>query len=234
VLASAGSAIGTLVCAPGIDRPAPPALAAPRPSGSVPVRLISMGGVSPLKGLDDALDALALVPSASWEWTIVGDLGVAPEHAQSLRRRAEQRGLAARVHLIGQRDHAQALALLGQSDALIVSSYTENTPLVALEALGLGVPVVGYAVGGVPDLVSDEAAGLLAPLLDVSALGARLARVIGDPVERARLAQGAARAGRALWNWDAAAQHFAAALASELTRREPGLLDPAARPPAGA
>lgn len=235
VLASAGCPIRTVMCAPGVDRPAPlPGPGAKRPGSAGPVRLISMGGVSPLKGLDDALDALIAVPGGAWEWTIVGDLGVAPEHAASLERRARDSGLGARVQLIGQRDHSQALALLGQSDALLVSSYTENTPLVALEALALGVPIVGYAVGGVPDLVADGEAGLLAPLLDVSGLAARLDRVIGDPIERARLARGAARAGQGLWGWDAAARHFASALTSEFTRRESGPRDPAGTPPAGA
>jgi glycosyltransferase involved in cell wall biosynthesis len=132
-----------------------------------------------------------------------------------------------RVHLLGQRDHGASLALLAQSDALLIPSHTENTPLDALEALAAGVPVVGYAVGGLPDIVRDGETGLLAPLLDIPALADRLHRIISDEAERARLSRAAQHAAAAIPSWPEAARHFADALGG-------ASLSAAARPRTGA
>ena len=79
------------------------------------------------------------------------------------------------------------LATLRASDLLLITSATENHPLVALEALAARVPIVGYAVGGLPDIVRDGDAGLLSPPLDVAQLSRNLARLIEHPSERQRL-----------------------------------------------
>jgi glycosyltransferase involved in cell wall biosynthesis len=183
--------------------------------------------VSPLKGFADGLAALARSGAANWEWSIAGSLEVAPEHTAELFALRRELGLDDRVHFLGQRDHRATLAVLARSDALLIPSYTENAPLVALEALAAGVPVVGYAVGGLPDIVRDGETGLLAPLLDIAALADRLRQIIEDDGERARLAHAARQAAAAIPSWSEAARHFAAALGS-------ASLTAAARPRTGA
>ena len=110
--------------------------------------------------------------------------------------------------LAGERDHSAALAALRASDVLLISSFTENHPLVALEALAAGVPVAGYAVGGLPDIIAQRETGLLAPLLDVPALSAACERLVQDPIERQRLARNAARAATTLPSWADAGRQF--------------------------
>jgi glycosyltransferase involved in cell wall biosynthesis len=225
VLASQGARIPCIVCAPGVDHPSA-ARAASR-SGSRPFQLVSLGGVSPLKGFADGLAALARSGARNWEWSIAGSLEVAPEHTAELVALRHELGLDDRVHFLGQRDHGASLALLAASDALLIPSYTENAPLVALEALAAGVPIVGYAVGGLSDIVRDGETALLAPLLDIAALAARLRQIMEDDAERARLARTARQAATAIPSWPEAAHQFRAALGS-------ASLTAAARPRTGA
>jgi hypothetical protein len=117
-------------------------------------------------------------------------------------------GLGDRVELAGQRDHDETLAALRDSDLLLITSFTENHPLVALEALAARVPVVGYGVGGLPDIVRHEETGLLAPLLDIPRLSSLLGRSIGDASERRRLSEGCALAARELPTWPESALMF--------------------------
>lgn len=214
VLGEQGSKIRCLVCPPGVDQPRGSGPASQEELGDRQLRFISLGGVSPLKGFGDGLLALAACRSRRWRWRIVGSHEVAPEHVAELLQLRSELGLDEQVHLVGQHDHRTTLALLGQSDALLIPSFTENAPLVALEALAAGVPVVGYAVGGLPELVRDGEAGLLAPLLDVQGLAERLREIIEDDSARARLSRGALSAGRGLRTWSEAARDFAAALAA--------------------
>jgi glycosyltransferase involved in cell wall biosynthesis len=207
------SRVATAICPPGVDRaPAPGPRRCP---GAGPVELISIGSVTPLKGLLDAVEALGQLRAADFRWTIVGHLGVAPEHVAALQRRIAELDLVSRVVLAGQRDHAETLASLRSSDLLLLTSFTENHPLVALEALRAGIPVVGYAVGGLPDIVRHGEHGLLAPLLDVSALASCIADLLGDPAWRRRLAESCTRAADELPTWEQAARHFVETLAAQ-------------------
>jgi glycosyltransferase involved in cell wall biosynthesis len=214
LLAECGARLRTLVCSPGMNEPldSPSAFAASaRPAASGP-RIISIGNVTPLKGLMDGLDAVARLASSAWRWTIVGDLASAPEHTRALRERIAGYGLTERVELAGPRDHTETLAELRKSDVLLLPSYTENHPLVALEALAAGVPVVGYAVGGLPDIVRHDQTGLLAPLLDVSELAAQLTRSLEEPETRRRLSSACLAAARDFPSWEASALRLLAQL----------------------
>ncbi|HTV25000.1 MAG TPA: glycosyltransferase [Polyangiaceae bacterium] len=204
LLAESGARVRAAVCPPGVDRPEP----APFSAGSAEVRLVSIGSVTPLKGFIDGVEALGALREQAFRWTIVGHLGVAPDYVEQLRSTIGALGLSDRVELAGQLDHAQTLATLRASDLLLLTSFTENHPLVALEALMAHVPIVGYAVGGLPDIVRDGETGLLSPLLDVPRLSQNLARALGDRRERARLADGCARAAAALPTWAEAARSF--------------------------
>jgi glycosyltransferase involved in cell wall biosynthesis len=57
----------------------------------------------------------------------------------------------------------------------------DNLPLTGLEALACGKPVVGFEVGGIPDIVRPGTTGLLAPPQDARALGKAIGEVLQDP-----------------------------------------------------
>ena len=92
-------------------------------------------------------------------------------------------------------DQAGAAACLAEADALVLPSYDEGLPLVILEALSLGVPVVTTPVGAIPEVLDDGDTALLVPPGDVDALAGALARLAGDAALAARLSE----RGRALY-----------------------------------
>jgi glycosyltransferase involved in cell wall biosynthesis len=113
-----------------------------------------VGRLERRKGADLALEALARVPGAHLE--IIGE---GPERA-ALARQAAALGLAARVRFRGfLRDTRAPLAL---ADAALCSSRTEGLGIALLEAMAMGLPVVAFRVGGVPEFVTDGRTGWLA------------------------------------------------------------------------
>jgi glycosyltransferase involved in cell wall biosynthesis len=88
-------------------------------------------------------------------------------------------------------DPAEVAALLDRSWALVLPSFSEGLPRVAIESLARGRPVIGSTGGGIPDAVTDGQNGLLVPVGDARALANAIIRFCGDPGLRERLAAGA-------------------------------------------
>jgi glycosyltransferase involved in cell wall biosynthesis len=80
--------------------------------------------------------------------------------------------------------------------AVVPSRWPDPCPLVALEAMAAGRPVIASAVGGLPDMVLDGTTGILVPPGDVQALRASIVQLLADPGRRASMGQaGRERAG---------------------------------------
>lgn len=82
---------------------------------------------------------------------------------------------------------ADMASLYATADAYLCPTLEDNLPNTVLEALACGVPVIGFATGGVPDMVQDGENGLLAPCGDAPALAACLTRFATDATLRKRL-----------------------------------------------
>jgi glycosyltransferase involved in cell wall biosynthesis len=107
---------------------------------------------------------------------------------------------------------AEMAGLFAGHDALIVPSLTEGCPLVVLEAMAAGLPVVAAAVGGIPDVVADGETGVLFPPMDAAAGASRLLEIVDDPALAARMRGAAERRARS-FTWERAAQGLLAAIA---------------------
>ncbi len=121
-----------------------------------------------------ALSRLArLAPRMAMELAMVGD---GPERPR-LRDLARREGVASFVRWHGV--IPDAARLMRAFDMLVVSSRTEGTPMVVLEAMAARVPIVATAVGGIPDMVGADGA-LLVPPSDPNALGAAMHDAVCD------------------------------------------------------
>lgn len=89
---------------------------------------------------------------------------------EDVRRQVKEAGLERAVRFLGPVGHAATVPWLQVSDVLVLPSFNEGTPLVTLEALACGKPVVGTAVGGTREVVCDARYGLLVPPGDAAAL----------------------------------------------------------------
>ncbi len=145
--------------------------------------------LQPEKGMDTFLRAAArvapLFPEANF--LVIGD-GPLREELVAL---AERLDLGRRVHFLGYRSDARAL--IGLLDVLVVSSLSDGAPLVILEAMGAGVPVVASAVGGIPDQIRHDREGLLVPPGDPVALGDALLCLLREPTYARRLGEAGRR-----------------------------------------
>ena len=140
----------------------------------------SAGRLAPQKGFDDLLRALASVEDATLVLA-----GAGPE-GESLERLAGELGVAERVIWLGWRDDVRGL--LATLDVFVLPSRFEGFPLVLLEAMLAGTPVVAADVGSVAEAVLDGETGLLVPPGDPAALATAVRRLLADETLRSRLA----------------------------------------------
>ena len=94
-------------------------------------------------------------------------------------------GLAHRIHLLGFR--TDITNVLRGCDLFVLPTHQEALGQSFIEAMAVGLPVIGTRVDGVPELIDDGVNGLLVPAHDVDSLRSALARLIDDAPLRARL-----------------------------------------------
>ena len=134
-----------------------------------------------VKGQRTLLAAIAHVDATA---VLVGrDLEQGGAYERVLRAEAERLGVAKRVVFAGYRGDVPAL--LAGCDVFCLPSSAEGLPLVVLEAMAHGRPVVATPAGGTAELVVDGETGILVPPADASALADALRSLLADP-ERAR------------------------------------------------
>ncbi|MDH2432982.1 glycosyltransferase family 4 protein [Pokkaliibacter sp. MBI-7] len=153
-----------------------------------PTSLIGfVGRLSGEKGPDLFLDALIPLCQTYPQLRAVM-LGEGPEQSH-LEERIKAQQLQAQVTLPGYQQ--DMVSWLQRLDILVISSRTEGTPMILLEAMAAGVPVVSFAVGGIPDVLDDGHSGLLAPALDTQTLQQHLTTLLERPELGPHLAQSA-------------------------------------------
>ncbi len=137
---------------------------------------LTVGRLTPQKGyaiLAAAAPAVfAQVPDIHFIWAGVGAL------EGELRARVRELGVEGRIHLLGQR--ADVAALMAAANVFVLPSRFEGLPLVVLEAMAAGLPVVGTNVCGTAEAVVDGVTGRLVTANDPAALAAGIVDVLAD------------------------------------------------------
>ncbi len=172
-------------------RPRP---ARPRPAGEAPsepdaaLRVLYVGRLVPEKRPGDLLRAIADEPALSCRVRIIG----AGPLRESLQEQIRELGLSHRVDLLGPVSQAELPDQYAWSDVVVLPSEAEGLPVVLMEAMASGRPVVTTPVAGIPELVIDGENGTLIAPGDTSALAKALLRLAND----ASLREGWGRAAR--------------------------------------
>lgn len=193
----------------------PGAEPAPLAAGSDGTSLLCVGSVTPTKGQDLLVGALAEIASRPWRCRLVGPLGRAPAHVELVRGSLEGYGLAGRVLLEGPLTGAALGEAYAAADLLVLPSRAEAFGMVVLEALARGIPVLATDVGGVREALGTTASGELPGLLvapDAQSLAAGLAEWLDDPALRARLREAAHERRGTVPGWDVPSAALAAIL----------------------
>lgn len=161
-----GIDLGEFVAAAAAAPPAEEVLRAIGVPGGTKVVLM-VAEFTPNKRQSDALEALSRLDDTSAHLVLVG---IGPT-TQTIKARASALGLANRVHFLGYRRDVPQLMTV--ADALILLSEREGLPRSVMEAMAVGVPVIGTDIRGVRDLLG-AAAGVLVPVADVRAMALAL------------------------------------------------------------
>lgn len=155
-------------------------------------RLLFVGRLCEEKGLPLLLEAVARLLQAGvrCELAIVGD---GPLKAY-VERFITERKLAGTVELLGWRDSAGVAQELNGSRALVLPSFAEGLPVVIMEAMAMGRPVVTTAIAGIPELVVHGHNGWMVPAGAVDALCDALREVVqADPTRLDAMGQAGMR-----------------------------------------
>jgi len=146
--------------------------------------LLFVGRLRIRKGVEVLLEALArLDPGLRPALRIAGD----GEHRAALEAAARGLDLAPpAVEFLGRCSAERVRWLLAGARALVVPSLYEGMPLVVLEAMDAGIPVIASAVSGIPEVVVDGETGWLVPAEDPPALAGAVAEAAGDPAAARR------------------------------------------------
>lgn len=147
--------------------------------------VVAAGRLVEAKNHQLAIRALSEVPDAT-----LAVLGEGPLRT-ALEGEAEQAGVADRVVFAGLRHDAREI--MGAADAVAIPSRVEGLPLVALEALAAGTPIVATDVRGLRELLTDGDTALLVPPDSAQGLASALRRVLGGDALARQLTEGGLR-----------------------------------------
>lgn len=158
--------------------------------------ILGVGRLVSQKGFDILVDAW-IRSDTSADLLIVGD---GPDR-ERLRAAAERAGRETRLHLPGFVDHAAVARLLHTATAVVIPSRFEGYPLVALEAMAAGAPIVASAIPEMPAEMRHGENALLVPPDDVELLANALRQIAVDPQRATELGRRAAEAAALLPDW---------------------------------
>ncbi len=143
----------------------------PAPGGAALVA----GRLSPEKGVDIAIRAVGLLPGAELDIA-----GTGPEEERLRLLASAVAPGRVRFHGLLSKDGVHRL-MTAAAVVVVPSRWYENQPMVVLEALARGLPVIGSALGGLPELVESGVTGELVPPSDPDALAAAMRPFLADP-----------------------------------------------------
>lgn len=138
---------------PGVFAPGP------RRDGGGPLEILTVGRAVPVKGQTLLVRALAELGKRGFDaaLTVVGD----GPGLDELRLMAKELGIESRVRLPGPVGQQEIRDYYERADVFALPSFAEGVPVVLMEAMATGVPVVASRITGVPELVDDGSSGLL-------------------------------------------------------------------------
>jgi L-malate glycosyltransferase len=149
----------------------------------------SVGRLMPVKGFEYLVEAFAQLPrkqtSPEHRLVIVGDGPL----RDALGRCAGRHGVLRDVTFLGAR--SDVYDLMNAFDVFVLPSLHEGVPMVLLEAMAIGVPIVATHVGGIPEILEHDNDALLVPAKDPKALAQAIQLLAGSTALRAQLIRAA-------------------------------------------
>ena len=157
----------------------PAKFTAPGPPPSGGPYLVAIGRLAEQKGFSLLVEAVsqAAATHPDLHLTLVGDGPL----RKDLEKAIAKEGLSHKITLAGWQDEAGVQSALAKAQALILPSFAEGLPMVVMEAMAAGRPVIATAIAGVPELVVSGETGWIVPAGDAAALTEAIAALARTP-----------------------------------------------------
>lgn len=147
-------------------------------------KLVSISRLVEKKGLEYAIKAVSLMLAEGWDvdYEIIGE-GI---YRKSLEELIDKLGIGSRVRLADSVRHDEVAKRISAADVFLLPSVVaengdmEGIPVVLMEAMALGVPVLTSQHSGIPELVRDGETGMLVPERDERAICEKLNMLLSD------------------------------------------------------
>lgn len=134
--------------------------------------IFSLGNLIERKGFHYLIDAMSIV--AKTRKDVLCFIGGNGPLRNKLQKQIYRLGLQNHVKLLGFVSEDELALWMNAADLFVLPSLSEGNPTVMFEALGVGLPFVGTAVGGVPEIITSEDYGFLCPPADPKCLAERI------------------------------------------------------------
>ena len=138
-----------------------------------------------------------------------------------LERRAQELGIADRVALLGTLGPQELRRIYSEADVLVLPTVSDAFPLVALEAMACGTPVLATRVSGLPEMIEDWQTGFLVKPGDVGQLAMGIRFLTGDDKLRRRMGQNGRRRVLEGFQWSIAMERYLSVYRSVAGLEEP-------------
>lgn len=199
-------------------------------------RLLCVAAVTPAKGHDLLITALAQLTDLNWHCRFVGALDISPGFVDHLRVMVRRARIDDRIEFAGTRSRGELAALYSVADALVLASREEAYGMVVTEALARGVPVIAASVGGIasalgtvpgtePEVSGGSVSeallpGILVPPGDPDRFAAALRTYLSDAQVRLHLRRAARQRRSTLRPWPAVTTEIGDLLTRTAERRQ--------------
>jgi glycosyltransferase involved in cell wall biosynthesis len=168
------------------------------------------GGNDPQKGIGDLMEAAVVLRKKGMPVNLLICGRFDSRHGRTIAQWASSFGLDSWVHYRGQVEDVEGA--MTAVDAVVVATHrslSEGSSLVAAEAMACGTPVIGYASGGIGEVIGEcEEGGLLAKPDDPLDLSSAVLRILSDPQLAANIARRALVRARELFDPARAAEQY--------------------------
>ena len=149
------------------------------------IHIVSIARLVEKKGIEYGIRAIAKLSKLdrNIEYIVVGD----GELRESLERLTQELNIGSRVRLLGWKQREEVIGILSKADVLIAPSITsqngdqEGIPVVLMEAMAMGLPVISTFHSGIPELIEDSVSGFLIPERDFVILAEKINYLIEHP-----------------------------------------------------
>ncbi len=169
--------------------------------------IITVSRLVEKNGMGDLIEAMAIVGSEIPDARLM-IIGSGPLE-KSLKFKVKSLRLENNIEFLGEIANEETPGYLSMADVFVRPSISEGLGTAFLEAMAMGLPVIGTPVGGIPDFLKDSETGLFCKVSDSKDLADKIVKILKDEQLRERIIKN----GRALvaekYNWDIIANNFA-------------------------